>query len=118
MFSAVPVATSVKSCPSCSGRGVLATAHNCAMCGSQLKTAETVQLANQLSTIRLTTPSAVQVTNQGGPVVIPVANERRGDAYLTQQTTDGGYVTQSVNIVQGVETQPAAATIIRCVMIF
>ena len=44
--------------------------------------------------------------------------ERRGDAYLTQQTTDGGYVTQSVNVVQGVETQPAAATIIRCVIIF
>ena len=51
-------------------------------------------------------------------MVIPVANERRGDAYLTQQTTDGGYVTQSVNVVQGVETQPAATTIIRCVIIF
>jgi len=111
-IATVPVATSVRSCPSCSGRGILATTHNCVMCGSHLKATETVQLPNQLSTVQITTPTAVRVTNQAGPVVIPVANERRGDAYLTQQTTDGGYVTQSVNVVQGVESQPTTTTVI------
>ena len=71
-------------------------------------------MANQLSTLQLTsrpvigvTPQSVPVavTNQAPPVVIPVTNDKK--AYLTQQTADG-YLTQGVNVMETVDsnTQP------------
>lgn len=100
------VTSSYRACPSCAGKGVLAPSHSCAMCGSQL------QLSNQVSAMQISTPASVKVANSA-PVVIPVASERRGAAFLTQQTSDGGYVTQSVNVVQSVETHPATTTVVR-----
>lgn len=91
----VPVA--YETCPSCSGKGMLATAHSCAMCGSQLSSTHSLTSANHVAS-----PS-LAVANQNAPVVIPIANQKSSQAYLTQQTTQG-YLTQSVNVVDSVDT--------------
>lgn len=70
-----------------------------------------MQLANQIAAMQVTTPTTLRVTNQATPVVIPVANQKQGEAYLTQQTADGGYVTQNVDVVQNGHVQPTATLI-------
>ena len=115
IFLGLPATTTTyQTCSSCAGKGVLATTHQCTLCGSQVAGAQEVRLANQLSTLQLTsrpvigvTPQSVPVavTNQAPPVVIPVTNDKK--AYLTQQTADG-YLTQGVNVMETVDsnTQP------------
>ncbi|XP_067940479.1 serine/arginine repetitive matrix protein 2-like [Watersipora subatra] len=93
--SNIPATTATyQTCTSCAGRGVLATAHHCTLCGTQVQQAQNVQqahnvqLVNQLSNLRLTNqqPTHMLVTNQTSTPVV-LANQTTTPVVLSNQSS-------------------------------